>query len=105
MVPEAAAGMEKGSASITTEQIRRLLSCLIFKKVSPSSDNAFPRGQHIAIFSKKRIFKFSYLFFKAEKSKDVGDHWNSLQHKRHGKEMKVKNFCFQRLNYFKIWSS
>ena len=38
MVPEAAAGMEKGSASITTEQIRRLLSCLIFKKVSPPSD-------------------------------------------------------------------
>ena len=45
-----------------------------------------------------------YLFCKAEKSKDVGDHWNSLQHKHHGKEMEVKNFCFQRLGYFKIWS-
>ena len=70
MVPEAAAGMEKGSASITIEQkiyyfvdgnvltfflidsqIRMLLSCQIFKKVSPPSDNAFPRRQHIAIFS------------------------------------------------------
>ena len=56
LVPEAAAGMEKGSASIIIEQkifyicrwkcsdslshsqIRRLLSCLIFKKVSPPSD-------------------------------------------------------------------
>ena len=55
-------------------------------------------------FSLIRIYIFSYLFCKAEKSKDVGDHWNSLQYQRHGKEMEVIHFSFQRLSYFKIWS-
>ena len=42
------------------------------------------------------------MFCKAEKSKDVGDHWDSLQHKHHGKEMEVTNFSFECLSYFKI---
>ena len=55
-------------------------------------------------FSLIRIYIFSYLFCNAEKSKDVGDHWNSLQYQRHGKEMEVIHFSFPCLNYFKIWS-
>ena len=86
LVPEAAAGMEKGSASIIIEQkifyiwrwkysdslshsqIRRLLSCSIFKKVSPPSDNAFHRGQYILRFSLIKECLYFHTCFVRQKS-------------------------------------
>ena len=86
LVPEAAAGMEKGSASIIIEQkifyicrwkcsdslshsqIRRLLSCLIFKKVSPPSDLV---GSILRFSLKKEFSNFHTCFLRLKSPKTL----------------------------------